>query len=599
MPATTRTSWLPCGSINVADSDKKPWPVMSLQAAHDHMTVAGTLFEMEEREVRGVSMRVWKNAPPTLRDIFLAGRAHGDKTFLVYEDERASFEAFARAALAIAHALAAEGVVKGDRVVIAMRNLPEWPAAFYGTLLLGAIATPLNAWWTGAELEYALLDSGAKVAVVDAERLHRMAECLPRCTDLQRVFVSRGADTLMPDDSASLSMLRRLEDVTGTVNDWMKLPDRPLPSVMLHPEDDATIFYTSGTTGQPKGALGTHRNSVCTIVATSFSAQRNFVRRGEPVPKPEDRLTQRASLVSIPFFHTTGCQAVLNPALLAGSKIVTMHRWDVERAMALIERERCTQAGGVPTIAWQIIEHPARAQYDLSSLENMAYGGAPAAAELVRRIAQAFPASQPGTGWGMTETSATFTNHGSEDYVQRPESCGPALPVCDMKIVDDQGLELPRGTVGELWGKGPNVVKGYWRKPEATAETFADGWVKTGDLARMDDEGYLYIVDRKKDMLIRGGENIYCVEVEDALYTHAAVMDAGVVGIPHRLLGEEPVAVVQLKPGETATEAQLQAFVSIKLAAFKVPVRILILPDALPRNPNGKLLKKELKQLFI
>ena len=568
------------------------WPALSLADAHALMTAPGAVFEMEQRTIFGVSQRVWKNAPPTLREVFLAGRMHGDKTFLVYEDERATFEAFARATLAIAEALTAEGVVKGDRVMIAMRNLPEWPAAFFGALLVGAIAVPLNAWWTGAELEYALTDCGAKVAIVDAERLERLADALPRCPALRRVFVSRASS--LPTDA----MTRRLEDITGIVNDWCRLPDRPVPAVAIDPEDDATIFYTSGTTGQPKGALGTHRNSVTTVVAAGFSAQRGFIRRGEPVPKPEDRVTQRASIVGVPFFHVTGCHALVCPSLFNGSKIVAMHHWDTERAMALIERERCTQAGGVPTLAWQIIEHPAREKYDLSSLEAVSYGGAPAAPELVRRIEQVFPGAVPGTGWGMTETSATFTHHGSEDYQNRPESCGPALPVCDMKIVDDDGTELPRGQVGELLGKGPNVVKAYWGKPEASAETFIDGWVRTGDLAKMDDEGFLYIVDRKKDMLIRGGENIYCVEVEDALFAHPAVMDAGVIGLPHRTLGEEPAAVVTLKPGAVASETELREWVRGRLAGYKVPVRIVLLRETLARNANGKIMKKELRPLF-
>jgi long-chain acyl-CoA synthetase len=568
------------------------WPVMSLIEAHALMTAPGTMFEMERCTVFGVPQRVWKNAPSSLREVFIAGRLHGAKTFLVHEDERVSFEAFARATLMIAAALTAEGVVKGDRVVIAMRNLPEWPAAFFAAVLVGAIAVPLNAWWTGPELEYALTDAEARIAIVDAERLARIEEALPRCSALQRVLVSR-ADSLPAD-----ARLRRLEDITGAVKDWGMLPDRPLPDVVLAPDDDATIFYTSGTTGGPKGALGTHRNAVTTVVAASFSPQRNFIRRGVPVPKPEDRVTQRASIVGVPFFHVTGCLALLCPSLYNGSKIVTMHRWDTERAMALIERERCTQAGGVPTLAWQIIEHPARAKYDLSSLEAMSYGGAPAAPELVRRIGQVFPASVPGTGWGMTETSATFTHHGAEDYQARPESCGPALPVCDMKIVGDDGRELPRGEVGELWGRGPNVVRAYWRKPEASAETFVNGWVRTGDLAKMDDEGFLFIVDRKKDMLIRGGENIYCVEVEDALYAHPAVMDAGVIGLPHRTLGEEPAAVVTLKPGTLASETELREWVRGRLAGYKVPVRVVVLRETLPRNANGKIMKKELRPLF-
>jgi len=573
-------------------TDPKPWPVMSIARAHELMTAPGSAFEIEERLIRGVPLRVWKNAPATMREVFLAGRTHGAATFLVYENERASFEGFARATLALAESLQGQGVVKGDRVAIAMRNVPEWPVAYFAALLVGAIATPLNAWGTGNELEFGLSDSGAKVALVDAERWDRIAPHLARCPALERVYVARVQGTV------SNPVATPLADVIGPVDGWADLPDRPLPAVPLDPEDDATIFYTSGTTGRQKGALGTHRASISTVLASSFSAQRNFWRKGEPVPKPEDRKFQRAVLLAIPFFHTTGCQAILCAAVYGGTKIVCLHRWDVEQAMGLIERERCTQAGGVPTIAWQIIEHPERHRYDLSSLESVSYGGAPASPELVRRIKEVFPLSAPGLGWGMTETSATFSSHGGEDYVRKPDSSGPALPICDMKIADEHGHALPPGQVGELWARGPNVVKGYWNNPEATAATFIDGWVRTGDLGYLDDEDFLFIVDRKKDMLIRGGENIYCTEVEDALYAHPAVMDAGVVGRPHRTLGEEPVAAVTLKPGQSVTEAALRAFVGERLAAFKVPVAIHFSAGMLPRNVNGKLIKPEIKKIF-
>ncbi|MBX3627323.1 MAG: acyl--CoA ligase [Rhizobacter sp.] len=573
--------------------DAKPWPVMSLAEAHALMTAPGTQFEIEEITIRGVPTRVWKNAPATLRDLFLAGRAHGGKTFLVYEDDRATFESFSRAALAIAHALLRDGVKKGDRVAVAMRNLPEWPAAFFGAALTGAIVTPLNAWGQGAELEYALNDSGASVVFLDGERLDRLADGhLANCSALQRVYVTRDARTHVD------ARVHRLESITGTVNDWGRLPELPLPDVNLAPDDDATIFYTSGTTGAQKGALGTQRCTGTTVFAGLFSGQRVFIRKGEPVPDPAARTLQRASLVAIPFFHTTGCQSILAGALYGGSKLVTMHRWDVEQAMDLIEREQITVAGGVPTIAWQILEHPNRERYNLSTLESVAYGGAPASAELVRRIKQVFPTASPSSGWGMTETSATFTHHSGEDYVRKPDSAGPSIPVGELRIVGEQGETLPAGEVGELWAKGPHVVKGYWNKPEVSAETFTEGWVKTGDLAYLDDEGWLYIVDRKKDMLIRGGENIYCTEVEGVLYEHPAVMDASVVGLPHKQLGEEPGAAVTLKAGAEASEQELRAFVAERLARFKVPVRILVLDETLPRNANGKILKKEVKRLL-
>ena len=345
----------------------------------------------------------------------------------------------------------------------------------------------------------------------------------------------------------------------------------------------------------PDALPATYWASVC-----SSAGQRAFLRRGETPPAPDPNAPQRSMLLSVPFFHATGCFAVLNPIIYGGGKLVMMHKWDPVRAFELIERERVTMAGGVPTIAWQLIEHPLRQNYDLSSLESVSYGGAPSAPELVRKIVETFPKSAPGNGWGMTETSATATTHGAEDYQNRPDSCGPAVPVTDLKVMTVEGdRELPIGDVGELWCKGPQVVKEYWNKPEATAQTFVDGWVKTGDLARLDAEGFCYMIDRAKDMLIRGGENIYCIEVENVLYDHPAVMDAALVGIPHKTLGEEPAAVVTLKPGAEATEAELRAFVAERLAAFKVPVKVVFWHETLPRNANGKIMKNELKKVFV
>jgi long-chain acyl-CoA synthetase len=571
------------------------WPAMSIQQAHALLTQPGSPLEMETRDIGGIATQVWKNAPPTLRSIVEASRAHGERIYLVYEDERVSFEAFYRATATLAQAMAAEGVGKGDRVAIIMRNLPEWVVAFYAAASLGAIVTPLNAWWTGPELEYGLTDSGTKIAVVDAERFERLSQHMANCPDLVRVFVSRSTS-----EDIAHPLVTKLEEVIGAPNDWRGLADVALPPADIGPDDDATIFYTSGTTGKPKGALATQRAVNTAVMTGAAGAARSFLRRGEAPPQPDPNGPQRSSLISVPFFHVTGCMAVLNPSTFGGAKLVMMYKWDVIRAFELIEREKIQSAGGVPTIAWQLIEHPARANYDLSSLESVAYGGAPSAPELVRRLRETFPKSQPGQGWGMTETCATVTSNGAEDYVNRPDSCGPAAAVARLEIrdVEDGKTVQPAGVVGELWSFGPMNCKGYWNKPEATAQTYVEGWVRTGDLARLDDEGFCFIIDRAKDMLIRGGENIYCVEVENVLYDHPAVMDAAVVGKPHRTLGEEPAAVVTLKPGAEVTEDELRRHVAERLAAFKVPVQILIRHETLPRNANGKILKSELKKLF-
>jgi long-chain acyl-CoA synthetase len=574
---------------------EKPWPVMSIAEAHARLTAPGAPFEIEEKVIRGIPTRTWKNAPPTLRDVFLNGMRFKDREFLVYEDDRATFDSFGRATLTLAHRLLADGVKKGDRVAVIMRNLPEWPVCFWAAQLVGAIVTPLNAWWTGPELEYGLADSGTKVAFVDDERLERIAEYIPGLAGLEKVYVARHPGR--PETPRT----ERLQDVIGPVNSWGGLSERPLPDVPLDPEDDATILYTSGTTGRPKGALGTHRNMTSNIGAGGISGARNFLRAGDPLPEMDPtKLPQRVSLLVVPMFHATGLSATLSPSLNAGGKLVLMRRWDAEPAMQLIEREKVSSTGGVPTIAWQLIEHPARSKYDLSSLVAVAYGGAPSAPELVRKIAEVFPGSAPGNGWGMTETTATFTSHMGRDYLNRPDSAGPAAPVGEMHVRDpaDGKTILPQGSLGELWCKGPQVVKGYWNKPEATAETFQDGWLRTGDLARIDQEGFLFIIDRAKDMLIRGGENIYCVEVENVLYEHPDVMDAALIGLQHKTLGEEPAAVVHLRPGGQATEQELRDLVRARLAAFKVPVKVLFLPDTLPRNANGKIIKTELKKLF-
>ncbi len=570
------------------------WPAMSIAQANAILAAPGMGTEVEELVIRGIKTKTWKNLPPTLRSVVEAGRVHGDKVFLVYEDERVTYEAFYRAVAKFAVELQAQGLTKGDRVAIIMRNLPEWPVAYYAAISLGAIVTPLNAWWTGPELEYGLTDSGSKFAILDTGSYGRLVEHLPNCPDLQRIYVSREIDEI------AHPQVTKLETVIGAANDWIKLPDQPIPPAQIDTDDDATIFYTSGTTGKPKGALATHRAVNSNIMAGAASGARAFLRRGETPPAPDPSAPQRSSLISVPFFHATGCFAVLNPSLIGGAKLVMMHKWDVIRAFELIEREKIQSAGGVPTIAWQLIEHPLREKYDLSSLESVAYGGAPSAPELVRKIKETFPKSAAGNGWGMTETCATVTTHGAEDYANRPDSCGPAVPVSELQIRDpaDGVTVLAPNVVGELWANGPQIVKGYWNKPEATAQTFVDGWVRTGDLARVDEEGFCFIIDRAKDMLIRGGENIYCIEVENVLYDHPAVMDAAVVGIVHRTLGEEPGAVVTLKPGATATEAELRAHVAEHLAAFKVPVKVKFWHETLPRNANGKILKNELKKLF-
>lgn len=576
---------VPVGTEPVVALDPA-WPAIGNERAHALLTAPGAKFEMETVTIRGVPTRVWKNAPPSLRALVEASRAHGDRLMTIYEDERVSYDAHARAVAVLAGELVRRGIGKGDRVAIAMRNLPEFPAALFAVVALGAVAVPLNAWWSGEELAYGLADSGSRLLIADGERHERVAPHRPALPALEHVLVGRARTPLDAGSS-------RLEDVIGTPHDWARLPQRPLPPADVAADDPATIFYTSGTTGRPKGALGTHRNLATNILSSGYAAARTFLRRGEAVPEP----TPKVLLTVIPLFHVTACSAGLMGAVASGSTMVFMRKWDTVRAYELIERERVQVAGGVPTIAWQLLEHADRTRYDLSSLESVAYGGAPSAPDLVERIHRDFGAL-PGNGWGMTETMATVTSIGAEDYLERPSSAGLPVAVADISVTDAAGAPVPPGTIGEIRARGPMIVAGYWNRPEATAETFVDGWVRTGDLGCVDAEGYLYILDRAKDMIIRGGENIYSIEVENVLYAHPAVTDCALIGLPHRTLGEEPAAVVHLAPGATADEAELKAWVRDRVAAFKVPVAIRFVNDTLPRNANGKIVKRDLKGLF-
>ncbi|HEU0133471.1 MAG TPA: class I adenylate-forming enzyme family protein [Allosphingosinicella sp.] len=559
---------------------------MSLREVDSLLTAPGSRLEMDEAVIRGIPTRVWKNAPPNLPTLVRLSRAHGSRTATIFEAERVSWEAQYKAIAALAFELGRLGVGRGDRVAIAMVNLPEWPVAFFAATALGAIAVPLNAWWTGAELEFGLADSGAKLLIADDTRWRRIEPHRGALPKLEQVVVSRSA--------APPAGALRLEALIGAPDSWSGLAERELPEVAIQPDDEATILYTSGTTGRPKGALGTHRNLTTNILSVGYANARAALRRGEAPPEPQPKI----ALMVIPLFHCTALSAMLMGTMVAGHTLVFMRKWDALEAMAIIERERVQVTGGVPTIAWQLLEHPERSRFDLSSLEQVSYGGAPAAPELVRKIWEEFGAL-PGNGWGMTETTATVTSHVGEDYLNRPDSAGPPVPVAELKIMSVEGdRELATGEVGELWARGPQIVKGYWNNPEASAATFIDGWVRTGDLARLDGEGFLYIVDRAKDMVIRGGENIYSIEVENVLFDHPAVTDAALIGLPHRTLGEEPAAVVHLAPEANATEEELKAWVRDRLAVFKTPVRIAFLPKPLPRNANGKIMKGELRALF-
>ncbi len=553
----------------------------SWNEAVEKLTGPGGPFEIVEAEVLGRRMRVFKSSPPSLRALFDAARARGDAPFLVYEDERWSFADTMARVDALGAALVLRGVRPGDRVAIAMRNYPEWVVAFAAITSLGAISVSLNAWWTTEELDYALRDSGSSVVIADAERVARIAPLLGSLPLRMLAVRTQGA---LP------ACTERFEDAV--------VPGSKLPDVALHPDLDATILYTSGTTGHPKGAVSTHRAVLSALQSFACRALVNGAM-GVGAKQPNAKPWPTSFILVVPLFHVTGCVPVMLSCFAAGYKLVMMHKWDAERALELIERERVTQFVGVPTQSWDLLESPAFAKRDTSSLVSVGGGGAPAPPELVRRVDRSFAAARPGIGYGMTETNAYGPGNAGEDYLRKPTSCGRVVPVVELRVTDPEGRVLGANEVGELWFRGPNLIRGYWNKPEATAETIVDGWLRTGDIGRIDEEGFVYVQDRAKDMVLRAGENVYCAEVEAALYEHPDVYEAAVFGVPHERLGEEVAAAIVPKPGRTLEPAALRAFLAQHLAPFKIPTRIAIHAEQLPRNPAGKILKRTLRDELV
>jgi long-chain acyl-CoA synthetase len=544
-------------------------------------TAPGRAYETRRETIEGVGYTVFANAPRSLREVFGRARSYEDRTFLVYEDERWSFGDVMARVDALAAVLTGHfGVRKGDRVAVAMRNYPEWIVSFAAATSVGAISVSMNAWWTEEELDYALGDCGATVLIADEERCERAAA---------------------PADRRGIRILgvRLPASAPGPIDRWEDLvrPGPPMPDVDVGPDDDATILYTSGTTGHPKGAVSTHRAVLQALMGFGCRAAVDSMRTG--TPPVTDPAGLPVFILVVPLFHVTGCVPVMLSCFASGLKLVIMHRWDPERALELIERERVTNFVGVPTQSWDLLECPRFAEFDTSSLKSVGGGGAPAPPELVRRVATNFAKARPGIGYGMTETNAYGPQNGGEDYLARPTSAGRATPILEIEVRDADRAPVAAGKQGEIWFKGPNLIRGYWDNPEATAETLVDGWLRSGDLGFMDDDGFVYVVDRAKDMILRAGENVYCAEVEAVLYEHPAVYEAAVFGVPHERLGEDVAAAVVPKAGQAVTAEALREHVGKHLAPFKVPSQILLMPEPLPRNAAGKFLKTELRARVV
>lgn len=554
-------------------------------------------YVLTRAAIGGVEYPVFEHAPRNLGALYALSGRHDARVMLVYEDERYTFADVKQRAANFAHRLVhTYGVRKGERIALAMRNYPEWAIAYVAATSIGAVLVPLNAWWTGAELQYGIADSGAKLLIADGERFERVHEYL---SDLRvRAIVTRASGEL-PSDAHAMAPLM--------------LGEHALPAIDVAPDDDATILYTSGSTGHPKGVISSHRAIVHAVMTWEFimlgrvlmevpdeifERVRQWASQGAAALATSPlALPQSSMLITLPLFHVTGCNVQFLPAFRNGRKLVLMHRWNPERALELIERERITDFSGVPTMSWELVNSPDFQKRDTSTLRSLSAGGASRPPEHVRQLRQRAQHAPPSTGYGMTETNGLGSAIGGDDYALRPASVGRALPpLIELKIIDDKGATLPVGVEGEICIKGVTNMRGYWNKPKETAATVQDGFVRTGDLGHIDAEGFLFITGRAKDIVIRGGENISCGEVEHALYEHPAVFEVAVYGVPDARLGEAVAATIMLRPGERTDEDTLKAHVAGRLALFKVPTYIFLQRQSLPRIASEKFDKRKLQR---
>ena len=552
-----------------------------LKAAWNELTAPGAAFEIVEVEVGGHSLRAFKNAPPSVRDLWLSTAAYAERPYLIYDGEAITYAEAHKIVASTAAWLFAQGVRPGDRVAIAMRNFPEWLLVYWACVSCGIAAVGMNAWWVPEEMAYALKDSRPKVVFADQERLDRIAECDSSALGDAKIVTVRA--TAKPGQVA-----------------WAEVSGHggSLPEVSPDPDSDACIFYTSGTTGFPKGAQLTHRGCIANLFNMMFAGQVQTLatQRATGIEvDPNAPPLVPIALLPTPMFHVTANNCGAYATTAAGGAIVLMYRWDPGEALRLIETHKVTAMTGVPVMSRELISHPDFATRDTSTLISLGGGGAQLQPDLVHKIDNQVATARPQTGYGMTETCGIITSISGDFFVDKPDSAGPAMPTFEVKCVDDDGNTVPVGEIGELWVKGSPVIKGYINRPDATADSITDGWLHTGDVARLDADGFIFIVDRKKDMVLRGGENIYCAEVETCIYRLPEVAECCVFGVPDERLGEEVGCAIVLRPGTSLDAAAVRAHCAAVMAKHKSPRYIWFLSEAIPRNASGKFLKRELR----
>lgn len=543
------------------------------------ITAEGQGFAINTVELEGIEYRNFASLPPNLGQYFKVMLQHAAKDFAVYLNERYTYAQGYQHSCEFGAALVQRyGLTKGDRVAILSRNNPQWMMAFIGVTSVGGVAVPMNAWWTTEELDYGFADSGAKIVVADRARVERLAP----------IAKKHGLQIIAVDDCSGLGV-----EHTPFAELLREFSGATMPEVEVSLEDYVTIMYTSGSTGHPKGALSSHRGVLsalyswmCLGVATKIAGTQETREEGLPP----------SALVTIPLFHCTGSHSAFMLSLVVGRKMVIMHKWDAQEALRLIEEEKITWFNGVPTMSAELQAAAETTDRDISSLTEIMAGGAARPPEQVKKISGTFKKSAPGIGYGLTETNALGAVNAGAFYIARPDSAGRAVPaVTEFRIVGEDGKELAAGERGELCIKSPCNILGYWNKPEETAEAFVDGWFHTGDVAYLDAEGFLYIVDRIKEIIIRGGENISCIEVEAAMYAHPGIHEVAVFGLPDERLGEIVGAAVVLREGVELTGDELRNYLARHLATFKIPAHIWFRTEQLPRIASGKIFKRQIK----